>query len=365
MKFSVPAYYDTKYIDVIKDEHLPVHGIYGSHAYTLTGSGRCGSILPKVSDKQFSDFVSYTRQNDIDFYYTYNSSELALKEYSNTFYNEFMSDVSKQIKSGVNGFSIAIPMLLDWIKREYPDVKVYVSSFARIRTVAMAQYWHKLGADTIYLEEANRDFGLIRALAREGYDLEVLVNESCIWDCPYRGWHFNTNSMGSQKDTIMKGYPLPMFYCGVEVLNDPLKWFTGEWIRPEDLEFYEKNGVKNFKLSGRNKSMDELLQLIRVYASRKFDGNLLDIIGSRRAYVPQQMSDGKLAEQFEVLATARIDNSLFPSDYIQQISRRECGRITCEKCGYCKSVADKVMTIGGKPLSEYQSPNAKVPIYVV
>ena len=210
MKFSVPIFFDHKYIDAIKDEHLPVHAVYGSHAYSLVGSGRCGMMLPKVTDEVFNDMVSHTRQNGIDFYYTYNSSELALKEYTPDFYADFMADVDKRIKAGVNGFSIAVPLLLGWIKRDYPDVKVYVSSFARIRTAAMAKYWHDLGANTIYLEEANRDFQLIRALAREGYDIEVLVNESCIWDCPYRGWHFNTNSMASQMPVEHRYYPIPL-----------------------------------------------------------------------------------------------------------------------------------------------------------
>ena len=69
-----------------------------------------------------------------------------------------------------------------------------------------------------------------------------------------------------------------------------------------------------------------------------------------------------MAEQFKPLKTAYIDNNAFPLDFIQQRAKRECGRVSCERCGYCKTVADKVMTVNDKPLDEYVSPRMVVPV---
>ena len=50
------------------------------------------------------------------------------------------------------------------------------------------------------------------------------------------------------------------------------------WIRPEDLHVYEALGVKEFKIIDRSRSTAWLLRATKAYASRRYDGNLLDIL---------------------------------------------------------------------------------------
>ena len=347
---------------------LPIESFFGGFRVSLTGAGRPPYILPDVDRTAFRRHVAEIHRTGRRFYATLNSNDLGLREYSPGYLDRFDAEVDELLDLGVDGFVIALPALVEAVHRAHPEVPISVSSFARIRSVAQAEYFLRLGAGTVILEEANRDFALIRGLVAAGARVEILANQTCIRDCPYRGHHLNTSSLCSQPGGEGLWFEFPILQCGLEVVQDPRRLVSSIWVRPEDLETYEAAGVHRFKLSGRNRSTDWLARTASAYAHREYHGNLLDLLSFVQVKAPTAAlatvarqpnppaAAAVLGRAFSTLADVSIDNDAFPAGFLRRIAATDCAHRSCEECGYCGSVADRVVRIGGRPLSQYRPP---------
>jgi collagenase-like PrtC family protease len=348
---------------------LPVSTFFGNFPTTLIGGGRPPHILPAVTEEGFRRHLEAVHAAGRSFYATLNSSDLGLQEYRPAFLPALSREVARLVDLGVDGFVVAIPAVIDRIHREYPDLPLTVSTFARIRTVAQAEYYLRKGAETIVIEEANRDLALLRGLVRAGARVEVLVNQTCIHDCPYRFHHLNTSSLASQEATQERPwFEYPILECGLELIRDPVKLVSGIFVRPEDLSVLEEVGVHRFKISGRNQTTAWLVRAATAYAARRYDGDLLDILSyvqnrgprgalrrlEERGEIPETVSP--LARAFETLGTLEIDNRRFPPGFLRRVVATDCAHTSCATCGYCASVARRVVKIAGRPLEAYRPP---------
>jgi len=364
MELVLASNFDDRLVDGVQD--LPVDTFFGNFPVTLTGGGRPPRILPPVEPERFRAHVAAIHRAGRRFYATINSIDLALKEYEPAFEEKFLAEVATLLDLGVDGFVVALPLLVEILKREYPSVPISVSTFARIRTVTQAEYFLDMGADTIVLEEANRDFALLRGLVKLGARVEILVNQTCIPDCPYRAHHLNTSSVASQPGAPCPGLEYPLLECGLELVRDPARLISSIFVRPEDLEVYEEAGVHRFKVSGRNKPTDWLVRAARAYAGREYAGNLLDILSYVQIKAPRSFLRESsvepldpvvsLVSAFDQLADVTIDNGAFPKGFMRRISVTDCAHTSCRTCGWCPSVAERVLRIGGRPPSEYVPP---------
>ena len=364
MELVLASNFDDALVGRTRD--LPVSSFFGGYPVQRTGGGRPPRILPPVTAERFREHVATIHRAGRTFYATLNSSDLGLREYASGYLDAFQRDIAHLLDLGVDGFVVALPALIEGIRDVDPNVPISVSTFARIRTVTQADYFLKLGADTVILEEANRDFGLVRGLVRRGARVEVLVNQTCLPACPYRGHHLNTSSLASQPGAPDLRFEYPILECGLEYVRDPAKLISGIFVRPEDLEVYEEAGVHRFKVSGRNRSTDWLVRAARSYAARRHDGDLTEVLslvqvkGPRAALAAGGVGDAAggegLRKAYDVLAEVSIDNRAFPQGFLRRIAQTDCDHRTCEECGYCPSVAERVLKIGGVPPSQYRPP---------
>jgi len=345
---------------------LPVSTFFGSYPTLLTGGGRPPRILPPVSDERFRDHVRAVHAAGRRFYATLNTSDLGLREYEPGYLDRFHRDLAHLLDLGVDGLVVALPALIEAIRDEHPEVPISVSAVARIRSVTQGEHFLKLGADTIVLEEANRDFSLIRGLVRRGARVEVLVNETCLPACPYRAHHLNTSSLASMTGAPCPSFEYPMLECGLEYVRDPSKLLSGIFVRPEDLEVFEEAGVSRFKVSGRHRTTEWLARAARAYAERALSGDLTQILSLAQVKGPKaalhQLANEPsaevraLAEAFAGLGKISIDNGAFPKGFLRRIAATDCDHRSCAECGYCPSVAERVLRINGEPPSRYQAP---------
>lgn len=366
MELVLATNFEDALVDKVAD--LPVSTFFGGFPISLTGAGRPPYILPDVTRERFRDHISRIHRGGHKFIATLNSIDLGLKEYDPDFRGNFLREVSRLLDLGVDGFVVAIPMLIEAIHREYPEVPISASTFARIRTVAQGEYFLRLGARTLILEEANRDLGLVRGLVKAGAEVEILTNQTCIRDCPYRAHHLNTSSLCSQPGGNKLWFELPILQCGLEILRDPTRLISSIWVRPEDLGLYEEAGVHRFKISGRNRSTEWLVRSAQAYADRRYDGNLLDILsyvqvkgpGHALASLPNHVkSDPEVANlqrAFARLDDVIIDNNAFPPGFQRKVTSTDCAHTSCQDCGYCAAVAERVVRISGRSLSLYRGP---------
>jgi collagenase-like PrtC family protease len=357
---------------VEETRELPITAFFGGFPVQLTGAGRPPQILPPIDPDRFRAHVALAHRHGRQFIATLNSNDLGLHEYRAGYIDQFLEEVGTLLDLGVDGFVVALPALIEAIRLEWPDVPISVSTFARIRTVSQAEYFLRLGARTLILEEANRDFRLIRALVRLGAEVEILVNQSCLPSCPYRGHHLNTSSLASQPGASCPAFEYPILECGLEYVRDPAKLISGIFVRPEDLEVYEEVGVSRFKISGRNRSTDWLVRSARAYSRRSYPGNLAEILslvqvkGPRAALDRIERATGspvaqELGTAFDPLGQITIDNTAFPAKFLRHIAGVDCEHTTCSACGFCPGVAEKVLRIGGLPPSQYRPPEGLPP----
>lgn len=371
MELVLGTNFDDALLDRVGD--LPVRTFFAGFPVSLTGAGRPPFILPEVDRDGFRRHLKAIHHHGREFYATLNSNDLGLKEYGPGYLDAFLREVDELLALGVDGVVMAIPALIEAVHRAHPNVPISVSSFARIRSVSQAEYFLRLGADTVILEEADRNFSLIRGLVRAGARVEVLTNQTCIRECPFRAHHLNTSSLCSQPGGDRLWFEYPILECGLEVVRDPRKMISSIWIRPEDLSTYEEVGVHRFKISGRNRSTEWLENAARAYARREYHGNLLDILSFVQIKGPSKALStlasrgasaeivGPLREAFAGLDHVVIDNDAFPQGFLRRIAATDCEHRSCDECGYCGTVAQKVVRINGRPLSEYRPPRELPP----
>jgi len=149
MRLVVATNFDNDLIEKISK--YPVKYIYGSQTETLTGHGRASFILPKVNDEKLKEHISVAHSYKIKFLYTMNTANLHGKEYDEHFLNKLKNEIEKLINFGVDGFIVALPFLIYFIRKEHPDIEVSVSyrwgqillSWMKIQ-IGILRYWRLL-----------------------------------------------------------------------------------------------------------------------------------------------------------------------------------------------------------------------------
>ncbi|MGC4120051.1 MAG: hypothetical protein QM765_36825 [Myxococcales bacterium] len=166
--------------------------------------------------------------------------------------------------------------------------------------------------------------------------------------------------------------------CNDLRLREPVNYLRANWIRPEDLNLYEEMGFHNFKIVERNTPTAILLERVKAYANRRYDGNLLDLVqnysypvekvgkkgedalSTRRMLKyfvkPQSVNLLKFTKVIDFGQTAsvlfprrgpnpvQIDNRALDG-FMERFKKMGCQAMDCEKCQYCHRWAEKTVKI--------------------
>jgi collagenase-like PrtC family protease len=97
------------------------------------------------------------------------------------------------------------------------------------------------------------------------------------------------------------------------------------WVRPEDVSEYESMGIDIFKIAGRTDPINWILNVMRAYKGRSFDGNLLDILDVTR----------ELRDLFYI-SNKKLDGAIE--------KWKECQK-ECYKCKFCESLAKEIIKV--------------------
>jgi collagenase-like PrtC family protease len=190
--------------------------------------------------------------------------------------------------------------------------------------------------DAISLPDAvNRNFTLLKTFPTQKIKIELLANNLCLLDCPIGAYHANYASHNSQciNPTISRLDEYPMMWCTTEKINHPLELIKSPWIRPEDIKVYEKIGFTHFKISGREKSTDWIVQRVKAYSERSYSGNVLDFLNPFLFFYPKHTPE------------IFIDNTKLEG-FISFFEEEQCDKY-CDKCTHCKHYYDRSVSITG------------------
>jgi collagenase-like PrtC family protease len=330
----------------------PVRDIYGVADHTIIGSARPSFLLTKVSDEQIADYIKKVHEKKMKFSYAINAPCMNNMEYDKEHYRKLVEYLQWVKDLGTDSVIITTPFLIQLVKEQFPTLKIRVSTIAHVNSVNRAKLFEMMGADEITPDVMiNRDFKTLEKMQKAvKCELVLLLTDGCLYQCPFRHYHYNILGHASQTYNEFERYYIDfcIINCGSIKFSDPTEIIKCRWIRPEDLTHYEDIGIDHFKIAGRRMSTEWIINSVKAFSSRKYDGNLVDIIqgfsftfGDVHAKDPNVgfvESVGK-----ESKANLLIDNTKLDG-FIEFFKKQNCIAM-CDECNYCEEWAKKTIVL--------------------
>lgn len=362
MQFSIATNWDPALIDHLAG--TSVTSQYGQIWNDPLGGGRMSVFLPKVERDEAAEFIGLSRRAGIGFNYLANATCFDNAEFTRHGYRKIISHLEWIAAAGAEMITVSLPFMLELVKKHFPELKVSVSSFARIQNVYLAKFWENAGADKLILPEpVARDFRLLRQIRKSvSCELELIANHTCLYHCPLDLHHRNMVSHGSQAGHACGGFAADYcrLVCQREKLKHPAELIRSRWIRPEDVDYYAGIGMDCLKLVERYRETESLVEILKAYAARRSPANLAELLSLPKAGVyrvpnletlerPDLIATEKMKILLEVLrepftGKLHIDSRKLDG-FLAHYEASDCGRIDCDTCGYCERVADSVITL--------------------
>ncbi|MBU3198528.1 U32 family peptidase [Clostridium estertheticum] len=335
--FSVPANFNKETIDKLSQlneiySNSKVIETYGQITEgSIISSGRETDVLPTINYEELNKYVRYSMDKGISFNYTLNAACLGNKEFSQEGINE-LKKLLKNIKNiGITNLTVASPPIMELVKSLQFDFKIKASAICEITSPSKALFYKRNGIERAVIDpDITRDFKTIKNISKVfGNGLEIIVNNVCYKNCAYKMYHYNheAHCCSSNTSQVIKDYYFNR--CSLQKAGGVKNSMRLNWIRPEDLKYYENSGIKYFKIQGRqNVLRGDIVKTVEAYFKEDFDGNLFDLITLFAPYNAfQPYMDNKKLDGF---VKGFYDHPGLCSD-------------VCEKCNYCDKYASKCM----------------------
>jgi collagenase-like PrtC family protease len=202
--------------------------------------------------------------------------------YADAYYLQALSDASREIAAQLEAVPSINFMIDDFEK---------ATALMDVISMTDFQMPEKLSLD----RSLNRNLESLSEFAfrcRESFPdlkLEVLANEGCLYQCPFKLTHDSHISLVHMNMNVDTHSVNRSFGCIRYLEKKPEALFKSPFIRPEDIDVYGPY-VDIIKICGRTLGRDFLERVVTAYLERSYAGNLLDIMDamdwlSERLYV--------------------------------------------------------------------------------
>lgn len=330
---------------------LDVSEFFGALDDSPLGHGRPRAVTPPVSWRRLERHVRQCHDTGMGFNLLLNPLCLEGREESVRLEKQLRKTLARAVDIGVTATTVAHPWLVA-LARDTP-LRIRVSVFVEITTVEQAQYWEALGAHVLALDThvVCRDLPRIRRIAAATRAaVELPVNIGCLLRCPLARTHAARLSHSSRPGS----QPLDpcVVWCREQKRLNPVNLIRADFIRPEDLDRYRALGVEHFKIVDRSCSTEALVQRVQAYHQRRWDGDLLELLGPRGA--PPRPRRLPIVDALRHLGLRRgvallreaprlidptlpwvVDNRALGDLLLP----RGCRATDCETCGHCARAA--------------------------
>lgn len=386
ISYDVASNFDRELIEVVHrhNQRGEFETLFGKLRQDFFGGGRSSQTLPEISLQDLDAYIKHCHERNLKFNYLMNPVCSSNHEVFPQDHQEMLRFIDQIVGMGIDGVTVNSPLLCSLIKRRHPKIEITIGLYAWVFTIKQVYEWKKLGADVITLGfSVTRDFPLLEAMmklaGRIGVQLRLIANNGCLKDCTYKNSHATELAHSSQ--LAQKGAEFfvdyNMLQCNYNKMSYPDRLISSDWIRPEDVNVYEELCRKvgfdrlSIKLLDRWKSTEFLARVVHAYASRSFDGNLLDLMSFPK--------EGKVKYSFEQNVHYTLKYGFNPADmmrmstyfkfpavhvdnkklkgFLQPFARGfTCNDKACwgsplikegsgKACRYCKEWADKAITV--------------------
>jgi collagenase-like PrtC family protease len=310
-----------------------VREVYLSGPQKYAGSGR---VAPQIDTEEFLSLVNEIHKHGIRVNLTLNSTCEGIDWYSQKTIDSTMQYIGEMHEAhGVEAVTIANPRYIMEVRKRFPRIEICASVLGDIDCVERAILFKKAGADVLTLDvNINRDLQLLREIkAVTNAQLKLMVNEGCLYKCPYRKFHFNITSHAAREvSRVGIDYSFADFFdmCNQVIADDHSQILKSGWIRPEDLRKYQ-DITTFFKVVGRTQRGSRVLRATKAYLDEQWSGDLLDLMCANLG-------------SFSVNNGAYLNNEeLGKYGFFEKVTT--CNR-KCRQCNFCNDVAANLLALG-------------------
>jgi collagenase-like PrtC family protease len=300
LNFSLPSYFDE---DVLTSSLSSCKGgihegvvdeTYGCLSHSALGHGRASEAVAKVLDLSVvRRYREFCRSHGILFNYLINApfgSTGIPHRHAERELTEIIQIVDP------DGFTVSSLVLARILRRIAPKCSITVSTIAGIRgaddllpflavSPSVIVPHHDLGRNFAKLQE-------VCDVARNSKaEIRLLVNESCLYDCPKRRMHYEHLAAGKNDDEFQG-------WCNRAKRTNPSLILESSWIRPEDTRWLSSRfGITKFKISGRAKAPDWLTETAKAYLRGSYNGNLLRLLATTPPWTKEPWEEIAISNQ--------------------------------------------------------------------
>jgi len=356
MKLLVPTNWDPDLILPLSKLEADVQ-LYGVLPTSMIGSGGSGPDNVRMVENQAEEYIEQAHLAGLKFDYLLNAPSMGNMEWDENTHQELLMHLNWISSIGADSVTVTIPYLIELIKRQFPQLKIRVSTIAHVNSVARAKLFESLGADSITLDiNVNRDFTLLKAIrSAVSCELTILLNNLCLYQCPYEYYHHDGLGHASQNYNPLGGYYVDycVLRCTLDRLCDISQIIKCRWVRPEDIHVYEESGMDVFKISGRSMPAERILHAAAAYSSRHYQGNLYDILNvitPKIGFISSALP-GVQSNVIKPLPKFYIDNQALEG-FMDFFRKQNC-LSGCSHCDYCQRIANKVIQFDRDEVDEY------------
>jgi collagenase-like PrtC family protease len=365
-KLVISSQWNNDFLELCK--HHAVHEVYNSLRTDPFGSARPSACLPETTKENVEEHIKKCKEYGINFNYVINTPCLDNREYTLEGRKEYYSFLSWLVDIGVDYVTVAIPYLIELIKKYFPSLKVKVSEIANVNTAHRARYYSDIGVNAITLEIVNnrnfRSLQSIRKAVKEDVELEVVVNSGCLYSCPYHDYHNNIVAHTTQNAHELQGYYLDycMMRCIPRKLIQPDEMIKACWIRPEDMHHYEEIGISRFKISNRVGPLSFGKKCLKAYSERKVS-NLAEILTPLSLEIEEPNTSKlesfsnyewkNMTKIWSISSPEVVINNNKLDGFIDYFKNGNCYGQCEADCNYCKTTAEETVKIDTSKVTDY------------
>ena len=272
IKFHIPGFYKFFDLNAVLYNFMQTHpecfakniqigSIHDSFPGTIWNGGR--TVFGECTEETIVKYVEHYEKIGIPIRFTFTNSLLG-KEHLQ---DEYCNMILKLSDNGKNEIIVNSEILEDYLRDKYPRFKYVLSTTSGIRDIDRINELSERYDYVVINYNDNKDKEFLTALKNKD-KIEILVNESCMPNCPKRKEHY---TFIAKKQLGLESEYEKFACCSdksnnfYDVMSDKRK-IENHIVTPAELYGeYAEMGFSNFKLQGRGLPMIYTLESYLTY----------------------------------------------------------------------------------------------------
>lgn len=362
MKLSVGCNWDPALVEKLAGIN-EVTDLCGMLNPTVIGCGSLAYLAPPVTRDEVAAYVKSVHSAGRTMTVILDAPNMEAMEWEPEVHKRVLELFGWLEEIEVDYVELAIPYLVELVHVRFPKLKIKVSPITRTASVDTALFLQEMGADIVAVEQLlQRDFQALKVIAKDS-PVPILLDatDGTLRGSPSYG-NFDyawTNAVQSSDREELTDYRElartynPAFDDWYKVKN-PAEIIRCNFIRPEDLHYYEELGIENFKLDVAIYTTEHIVNCAETYAARQYLDSTVELANlfySGHDYRVEQtvgpLKDNRILPPDPPPQISRffqlMDNKRFVSEmvrvenpalegYLKHVLDGECRAVECQAC---------------------------------